>query len=149
MVNRVLNVLYYCLTREDALMWEKYIVDSWFIARKDTYNINLGGNCSKIGRTLSAEHRRKIGEANKGKMLGHKQSEETKQKRNSKLKGRKLAPFTEDHLQKLSLAKLGKPSPHRGKTLSEETKQKISEARKGKPWSEARKLAQEARKHGK
>ena len=39
----------------------------------------------------------------------------------------------------------GRPSPHKGKHLSDEHKAKLSAAMRGKPWSEARRSAQEAR----
>jgi len=66
----------------------------------------------KKGATHSAEAKRKMSEAHKGKTR---------------------KPFTEEHKQKMSEVMKGRPSPHRGKILSEKTKQKMSEAHKGKP----------------
>jgi hypothetical protein len=40
---------------------------------------------------------------------------------------------SEEAKEKMSLAKLGKPSPRKGAVLSEETRKKISEVQKGKP----------------
>ena len=59
-------------------------------------------------RVLTAEHKRKIGEA---------------------LKGKSCKPFSEEHKRKLSEAR-------KGKTHSEETKRKMSEARKKKHYME-------------
>lgn len=92
------------------------------------YNIQEGGRNSKIaestkekmrqacigrpsnrkGKPLSEEHKRKISEANTGKI----RSEETK--------------------KKISALKSGKNHPNWGKHLSEETKQKIGRKNKGK-----------------
>lgn len=44
--------------------------------------------------------------------------------------------FKQDTLIKMSKAHKGQPSPHKGKSHSEETKRKISEAKKGKDISE-------------
>lgn len=66
--------------------------------------------------------------------------------------------FTKETLERMSLAKRGKPSPKRGCHLSEETRKRISEAqkdktKKGHPWTtemreklEGRKRSAEARK---
>ena len=60
--------------------------------------------------------------------------------------------YSDETLEKMSKAKLGKPSNRKGKTLSEETKKKISESKKGTvahhkckgvPWSAARRKAYE------
>jgi hypothetical protein len=62
----------------------------------------------KKGFHLTEEHRRKIGEAHKGRIF----SEETK--------------------RKMSIAKKGKPSNRKGIPHSEETKKKLSELKRGK-----------------
>lgn len=77
------------------------------------------------------------------RMIGYKQSEETKKKRNAKLKGR---IFSKEWREKLSQALIGnKPSEeskrknrewHLGKKYSTETRKKLSEMRKGdKHWN--------------
>lgn len=76
------------------------------------------------------------------RQTGHKQSIETCLKRSEstkgkpkpegfseKLKNRKYSPET---LEKMKLAKIGKPSNHKGKPISEEHKKAISQALKGR-----------------
>jgi len=101
------------------------------------YNLSLG----KDGGPLSEETKRKISIANKGRL----QSDELKQRRSLLLKGRlsclKGIPKTEEHKQKLRLAKLGKKLTllHRkniglalkGRHMSDEQKKLLSKIKKG------------------
>jgi len=95
------------------------------------------------GKTLTAEHKKKISEHNpwKGKHLpeeirqklseankGHFVSDETRQKIGAAEKGK---PLSEETKAKLSEALKGK---NVGKTASAEARQKMSEARKGRHW---------------
>lgn len=66
----------------------------------------------QAGVPRTEEVRKKIGEANKGRI------------------------FSDEHKKKLSIAHIGKPSPRKGKTLSDETRRKVSEAGKGRIQSE-------------
>ena len=93
------------------------------------------------GKTFSEEHKKKIGNSNKGKRKGCHLSDETKKKLSNALKGRikpEKAGFKKGvipwnagkHLsdnikQKISIS-------NKGKRLSNETKNKISISRKGK-----------------
>ena len=84
----------------------------------------------RLGKTLSAETKRKMSEAHKGK----KHSEEAKRKMSEALKGKipwnkgkKLPPQTKEWKRKRGEAM-------KGKKCSEETKRKISEANKGRTW---------------
>ena len=62
-------------------------------------------------------------------------------------KGKKRAPFTEEHRRKLSEAKKGNPGFWKGKHLSEETKKKLSESKKGRiPWNKGKHLSEASRK---
>ena len=70
-----------------------------------------------LDKQLSAETRKKMSEANKGKHL----AEETRQKLSEAMKGENNPRF-------------GKPAWNKGKHNSEETRKKIGEARKGKHW---------------
>lgn len=109
------------------------------------------------GRATPPEVRQKLSEANKGKQncLGHKQSQETIEKRKAtqdanygskvcnapgcdradgfKYEGKR---YCEKHVQRLkahgSLESPPRPKPHLGKKWSQETKRKMSEGRKGK-----------------
>jgi hypothetical protein len=74
---------------------------------------------SRMGRVCSSETRIKIRDTQKGRPLSLEHRK--------KLSGR---TFTEDHKEKLRLAKLGKPSPRRGAVLSLETRQKISDTKR-------------------
>ncbi len=89
-----------------------------------------------MSRKLSKEHKRKIGEANKGKVpwikgIGH--SAETKRKISRAKKGKPNGwlgkNLSEEHKRKISKA-------HKGKRLSEETKRKLREINLGKKMSE-------------
>lgn len=79
---------------------------------------------------FSEERRKKIGEANKRRII----SIETKEKLSKAKKGKHLS---EDHKRKIGEA-------HKGKKVSEETRKKQSEAHKGKnTWSKGKKLSEE------
>ena len=90
------------------------------------------------GKTLSDEHRAKIGAARKGK----KHSEETKAKIRAKHKG---VPKSPEHKAKLAAANTGKKASaetkakmsakHKGKRHTKEARAKIAAAKKGKPRS--------------
>lgn len=75
---------------------------------------NKGRVSHRKGKTLSEEHRRKIGEANKASQLGKKLTEKTKRK------------ISENNARK------GKPGTMKGRKHSEETKRKMSETHKRK-----------------
>lgn len=100
------------------------------------------GNGPKVGHVVLEETRKKISEANKGKVRsedvkrrmsefrkGKKASEETKRKMSESMKKKIPGPVSEETKSKLS-------ESHKGKTHSNETKQKMSEAKKGKAMSE-------------
>ena len=85
-------------------------------------------SAAKRGKVVSDETRQKMSDAKKG----IKQSEETKKKKSDSAKLRYASDL---ELKKkiglaVSLAKKGKPSSMKGKTLTQETKKKMSEARK-------------------
>lgn len=84
---------------------EDYFIN-FFDTLKNGYNSKTGGRAGKH----SEESKRKISIGNKGKRLG--------------------IPMSEAARKKLSLSRRGRPSPMRGKKLSEETKKKIGELAK-------------------
>jgi len=119
-------------------------------------NMTDGGE-GVSGRIVSKETRKKISDANKGKIVwiqGKHHSEETKKKMSEKHKGRKSPlkgrPRTEEtkkkisesnkgkilsdeHKLNLSKSHIGKPSTRLGWHHSEETKKKLSRFFKGRP----------------
>lgn len=123
--------------------------ESWFRSCM-AYASHRFGNHER-DYTLSDETKRKIGEANKGRLgywknkkfseehklnlsealkgnvnsFGNKHTNETKIKISEAMKGRKCKPFTEEH--KINISK-----SHIGMNLSVETKDKISKKMKGK-----------------
>ena len=95
---------------------------------------------AKRGKQLSAETRKKLSEAHKDKQL----SAETRQKMSEAHKGKHPS---EESRKKMSEAHKGKPTCMKGKHHSEETRLKISSALKGKSLSaETCKKMSEARK---
>jgi group I intron endonuclease len=130
-------------TQEIADYWERYFIN-YYDSIVNGYNIKDGGSKGKP----SAETRRKMSDAQKGKIIsietrqkmsdakmGKKASNETKRKLseahmgNTVMLGKKLSEETK---QKMSIS--GK-----GKVMSDETRRKISDALKGKPFSEEHK----------
>lgn len=93
---------------------------------KPEYNLNYGGD----GGTTHPDTRRKISEANKGRI--------------PVFKGRK---WTEEARLRMKEAKRGKPGPWAGKKRPEETVAKIAAALKGKStWMKGRKHTEESRR---
>lgn len=97
------------LKKEYADLLEKTFIaaEREKVGRENCYNITDGGE--GFSGHFSEEHKRKIGEANKGKKLGHP-SEETRRKMAEAHRGKK------------------------GRHHSEEAKRKMAEAHKGKHW---------------
>ena len=86
---------------------------------------------AKKGKKRSAEARKRISEGKKGKKRGP-HSEEAKKRMSEAHKGKKRGPLSEEQKRKISEAL-------KGKSKSEETKKKLSEAKKGKKLSEEHK----------
>lgn len=137
---------------------EKFFIYQYKVSGIKLYNTTIGGD-GIVGLKFTDEHRKKISEANKGRIhsdetkklwssqrKGKKPSEESKLKISESQKGKKLSQetkdkisklhkgrvLTEEHKLKLSLAKKGKPSPHRGRIVSDETRKKQSLAQKNR-----------------
>ena len=94
---------------------EIYWIAHFDSLKPNGYNLTEGGGGTR-GYSASAETKRKIGEANKGK-----------------LSNRKGKPHSAETKRKISESNKGKPPPNKGKPCSPEgTKRKIGEAHKGK-----------------
>lgn len=118
-------------SEKNLLRREQYWLDCAFEAG-NIYNIARDAVAPMRGLTFSEEHKRKIGEANKGEnnyLWGKHLDEEHKRKISEALKGREVS---KEHRHALSKALKGRESPFKGKHHSEEAKHKISEANKGK-----------------
>lgn len=93
---------------------EKEYIKFYRSVGKAEYNIADGGEgCGELnkGKHLSEEHKRKIGEALKGKSYksrGKHLSEEHKRKISEAMKGKKRGPHSEEHKRKLSEVCKGK-----------------------------------------
>ena len=126
------QILYYCLSKEHAAETERLIVDQWFISRKDTYNLQLGGHGGGIP----------------GLTKCYKRSLETRQKMSESAKTRKIRsyykPVSEETKIKISLSKKGKP----GHKDSEETKKRKSEIAKNRTYTKEtrQKMSESAKK---
>jgi ribosomal protein S27AE len=83
------------------------------------------------GKTHTDEARRKISEANKGRI----QPPEEKAKQITAITGRKRAPFSDEWRAKMSASKLGENNNRYGVELSDKTKQKIREKATGRKQS--------------
>lgn len=98
-----------------------------------SYNLRVAGD-SNAGIKHPPEFGRAISERMRGKPppnLGHKHSEETKQRMSAMRKGHSWNigfQMPEEAKRKISQTMKGRPSHLKGKTLSEETRRKMSES---------------------
>lgn len=100
------QIIFTELNRQQAFEVESFIVDKNYVKRTDTYNITIGGRGGWHIPDRQATNK-KISQA----LKGHINSEQAR--------------------RKMSQAKKGKPSPRKGKTLSQETRAKISDSKTG------------------
>lgn len=116
------EILYEGLDESEAKTKEIELIDKYNTTDDEFgYNITSGGDGS-IGRPVSEETRRKIGDANRG----HKHTEETKRKMSERLLGNKLAL---------------------GLCLSEEARIKIGEKSKGNQYAKGYRHTEEMKRH--
>ena len=105
---------------EDWRYWEKHYISLFKNLGYTLTNQNSGGGGPEI---VKESTKRKISQANKGTI----HPIEGRISTSNKLKGRKLPP---EQIEKIRLAKTGKPNPKKGKP--DGPKPKISEAHKGR-----------------
>jgi len=115
-----------------ARIWRGHKIKGPKMTRAFSYMSNNGKYTSKDYKWLnlnynhSEETKQKIGNSNKGKLLGSLLDNERKQKIKNTLKDRK---FTSEHRAKISKSL-------KGRLFSEEHKNNLSESHKGKPRKE-------------
>ena len=91
------------------------------------------GDCVKpnrLGCSISAEVKRRIGAGNVGKNLGKVRSAETRRKISASKTGKRLGPMSEKRRSDISIRMLGNGNSS-GRTLSGEHRQRISQALMG------------------
>ena len=127
-------------SRDDAIRIEQEMILKYRTFEPELgYNMTIGGESPNEGRTLSDEHRRRIGDALRGRKhndvsrlnmseahRGLTQSEETKAKRRESLCGHEVS---EETRRKIS-------EKRRGTKMSSEARRKMSESAK-KRWKHA------------
>jgi group I intron endonuclease len=117
------TILYEQLSKKEAENKEIELIAKYKSNNKKYgYNIDNGGNCTG---TLSEETKRKISEAQKGKVV----SEETRKNISIGRTGIKCSPLTEDHKRKISESNQGQIRP-------DSVKHNISKALVGRKLSE-------------
>lgn len=124
--------------RDVLIAYEQAAIDALFPA----YNV-LPRAGSAIGRKMTAEHKAKIGAANRGRKVII--TAETRAKISAALKGRPHGPMPEERREKVSAGRRGKctglrdpaigeriSAALRGRKLSDQHRQKISEVQRGR-----------------
>lgn len=132
------QIICFCDSQEEALQVEQFLVTPYLISREDCYNANIGGRGGSIkGRKLSEESRKRISAALIGNtygsgLKGKPKTEEHKRKISEGNKGRIISAE-----QRQIISERNKGNKYcLGRKLSEESKHKMSEAKKGKtPWN--------------
>lgn len=142
------EILKECNTIGEARKLEEKYIKVYDTISPNGYNLSPTGGCSHQGGRLSEEHKKKIGQALKGKKrdpkIGKKISKsrkergsynfskEHKEKISNTLKGRKNGPPSEETKEKMRRGNIGN-------ILSNETKKKMSLSKRGIKLSEEHK----------
>jgi len=125
--NFVFEVVATCISLDSVNVIEQILIQQYNSHDNNYgYNVAMGGRSAiNAGRSLSEEHKRRIGEAN----TGRKATPETIKKQSDAQKGK---PKSEEFKKRVS-------ETQKGRVFSDETLQKMSDAQKGRPKSEAHK----------
>lgn len=141
------EILYIVDSIEEAYNIEESLVNEEFVARNDTYNLNIGGDRGPrnvgesnpmYGKQHSPETRAKNSASRKGQhsgknhpLYGIGHSLETKKKISL---SRQNSFHSKETKKKMSESHIGQVPWNKGKNLSEETRRKMSERAKAR-WS--------------
>ena len=133
-------------TRREAEQWEIIYTNRYNAMKPHGFNLRKGN----YSGTMTKEHRQKIAKANSGwnnHSWGRKPTEETRRKISNANKGKIKTP---EHLAKISKALTGKHHPNRGKkkpTRTEEHRINLSKSLKGKwSWMKGKKHTEETKR---
>ena len=117
-------------TRKEAADYEHtFLVENDCVYSDEWLNAAAFPLFDRRGTTHTEETKQMIGQKNKGRGKGKKQSPEHIMKRAAARRGSK---HSEEARRKMSEANKGENNPRYGKTLSKETKRKLSEALTGR-----------------
>ena len=128
------------LSKEMACECEKYLIAKYQTNNSNYgYNNSFGGESGSYGHKMSEESRRKISEANKGKVLSDEVRQKIGKANSIALKGRTVPQEVRDKISKHNA------KPFLGKHHTEEAKRKNAEAHKGKQYHLGHKHSDETR----
>lgn len=136
--DREISLLKRFMSRKDLPLLNKSIAGSW---DRSDIEISEKHRLSHVGHIHADEHKRKIGEANKGKVT----KESTRIKMSLALKGK---PKSEVHVKRLKEVLIGN-SRRKGTKTSEEGRRNISNARIGMLHSKETKALMSVARKGK
>lgn len=117
------EVLYSSSSREDCLEKEKFYIEE-YNSMNNGFNMTLGGE-GIVGWKHDEKTKLKIGQSNTGKIMSDDSRRLMSEKKVGKSSPNKGKTFSEEHRKKLSLSK-------QGKSRDDETKRKISSKLKGR-----------------
>lgn len=120
------EILFTFDTKEEAYAKEKELV----ILSETSYNLVGGGSISPDWSDQRKEISSKRHFGSDNHMYGKKQTEESNRRRSETLKGRKMP---RDAVERSAAFRRGRPSPLKGKPLSEEHRRKQSESKSKTP----------------
>lgn len=147
-----------CRSEDEMNELEKHYISEYETQNPEKgYNIYPGGESGPKNYHLTEEHKRKISEGNKGKVIseetrqkriGHIVSESTRKKISEKKMGHIVDESTRKKISEKNKGRLvGEKHPMYGKHHTEDAKRRNSEAHKGKtPWNKGKGTPEEVRR---
>lgn len=157
------EILFVFGTKSEMFARERELVTQNFVDRRDTYNVNVGGDTPPMpehteesrqqvserfkGIKLSEEHKQKISKTKKDGYHPYRGKKLTKEHKEKNRQAQLSRKHSEETKAKMRKAKLGKNNPNYGKKPSEETRKKMSIAQRGRKHTKEtrKKMSQSAR----